>query len=75
MFRFTIRDLLWLMMVVALGVALWREHALHVQTQQAHAAEVERYEELWQKVNSPFGSEDDLLPRFKRQFPAEVWSR
>jgi hypothetical protein len=25
MFRFTIRDMLWLMVVVALAVALWRE--------------------------------------------------
>ena len=85
MFRFTIRDLLWLTVVVALALALWREHRLLRQEQQrlgqeqrlvrewreAHANEVERFEELWQTVNSPFGSSDDMLRRRPRQFPPE----
>ena len=32
MFRFTIRDLFWLTVVVALAALAWREHRLHEQT-------------------------------------------
>lgn len=73
--RFTIRDLLWLTVVVALGFALWREHRLRLASDRAYAVEVERYEELWQSANSPFGSEDDMLFQRKREFPAEMFNR
>ncbi len=38
--RFTIRDLLWLTVVVALSVALWREHRQFVQLRQQFKMQV-----------------------------------
>jgi hypothetical protein len=34
MFRFTIRDVLWLTMVAAMGVALWAKHRAHLEAAQ-----------------------------------------
>jgi hypothetical protein len=40
MFRFTIRDVLWMTVVVALGVGWWLEHRLHLSS----AAQVQALE-------------------------------
>ena len=40
MFRFTIRDVLWLMVVVAMGVCWYQDHKKAVQLDQALAYEV-----------------------------------
>jgi hypothetical protein len=37
--KFTIRDLLWLTVVVAIGVVSWREHSQHVIATGGVAAE------------------------------------
>jgi hypothetical protein len=64
MFRFTIRDVLWLTVVVALGVALWLEHrrllvaqfALHEQQAELRLAEL-RARELREQVILPASPE------------------
>ena len=88
LFRFTIRDLLWLTVVVALTVGWWRNyqmleasHRERAKDALAHkrdlAREVQRYEDLWQTVNDPIRSSVDPfrgLPEIprRRQFPAEI---
>jgi hypothetical protein len=44
MFRFTIRDLLWLTVMVALGVGWWLDHRAWVQKYSATAHD----SEIWQ---------------------------
>jgi hypothetical protein len=67
MLRFTIRDVLWLTVVVALGVALWIEHrrfneanaALH-ELQAEHRLADLRAKELRGEVILPAGPEVQL---------------
>jgi len=64
MFRFSIRDVLWLTAVVALGVALWLEHrrlvaanfALHEEQADLRMAEL-RARELREQVILPTNPE------------------
>ena len=42
MFRFTIRDVLWLMVVVGMGVMLWLQH---LSSARQHARDIERIKE------------------------------
>ena len=69
-FRFTIRDLLWLTVVVGLALGWWRNyqmleasHRERAKDALAHrqdlAREVKRYEDLWQTVNDPIRSSVD----------------
>jgi len=80
MFRFTIRDVLWLTVVVAMGVVLW------IKARQAHELELER--KLWEtralQLKSQVESGDDATVEFlptktsvtfgKKQFDARVKS-
>ena len=85
--RFMIRDVLWLTVVVALGLGWWqtagilqesrREHLKDVQDYKRElAAEVERYEELWQSANDPRAPADPFrgMPemRRRRHFPPDL---
>jgi len=66
--RFTIRDILWLTVVVALGVALWRERATHLlfkasmrswwsdHLQQEHFANPNDYKRLIEREGPPFSN-------------------
>jgi hypothetical protein len=50
MFRFTIRDVLWLMVVVGLAVALWANHhrfGQQIETMGEQAKQLERESKVW----------------------------
>ncbi len=51
MFRFTIRDVLWLTMVVALSVALWVNHQRYVRQIEAmteEARQIKKESKIWE---------------------------
>jgi hypothetical protein len=58
MFRFTIRDVLWLTVVVALGVTLWTSHQ-QIEKLEQHAKQLERQSKLWERRASSL--RDDTL--------------
>lgn len=52
MFRFTIRDVLWLMVVVGLAVAIWANHRRHLQqiaTMKGQAEQLKKERTVWEK--------------------------
>ena len=52
MFRFTIRDLLWLMVVVALAVGLWMNHQ-HVRSLDQQIRQLKKESKVWEgRANS-----------------------
>jgi hypothetical protein len=55
MFRFTIRDVLWLMVVVAIGVAWWIDH-------KRQASEISRLDRLGIEVEPFFPPIGDVKP-------------
>jgi len=58
MFRFTIRDLLWLMVVVGLAAALWLEHTTRVAAKRrvSRLEEVLEHEKItWESINEELG--------------------
>ena len=75
MFRFTIRDVLWLTVVVALAVGWWLERA----RSQGQARRIERLEGEVQQVGVVIKTLYDDLERIEQALPAYgaglVWSR
>jgi hypothetical protein len=61
MFRFTIRDVLWFTVVVAMGVALWMNHQ-HIEKLNQYAKQLERESDLWRRRASSL-REDTLAGR------------
>jgi hypothetical protein len=51
-FRFTIRDLFWLVLVAALAAGWWREHRDNEFYRQFHSDSVERQQQ-WQSEHPP----------------------
>ena len=52
MFRFSIRDVLWLTAVIALGAGLWTNHQryrLHLEKTAEQAEQLKSESEIWQK--------------------------
>ena len=49
MFRFTLRDLLWLMVVVAIGVGWFAEHR---RMKLLHAKEIAGFEPYWETLRA-----------------------
>jgi hypothetical protein len=81
MFRFTIRDLLWATVVVALGVAWWvdrrRLDARHAETKaelqrivDGQQAMVLRYIKAWNEARSLGGGAPDPSA-FRKNLPSE----
>jgi hypothetical protein len=74
MFRFTIRDVLWFSVVVALCVALWAEHRKGlVSTQDARDRALEA--EYWQGAalkaeQEAFGTIDNPKGKYAKPTPA-----
>jgi hypothetical protein len=58
MIRFTIRDLLWLTVLVALGAVLWTNHQ-HIRKLDLHIKQVERENDTWKRRASSL--RDDLM--------------
>jgi len=75
MFRFTIRDVLWLTVVVALAVGWWLERT----RSQGQARRIERLEAEVQQVGVVIKTLYDDLERIEQALPAYgaglVWSR
>jgi hypothetical protein len=75
MFRFTIRDVLWLTVVVALTVGWWLERA----RSQGQARRIERLEAEVQQSGVAIKTFYDDLERIEQALPAYgaglVWSR
>jgi hypothetical protein len=68
MFRFTIRDVLWLMVVVGMGLVWWLDHSLlsNRLTQAERVAEVvsfldDRYPD-WREETLKYLQEERMLP-------------
>jgi hypothetical protein len=73
MFRFTIRDVLWLTVVVALVIALWAEHAKYTQA-KAYALErlleSDMYLRKWLRSEyDAHGTIDHLDGKYRRPVP------
>jgi hypothetical protein len=60
MFRFTIRDVLWLMVVVAMGVAWWRERTNAAHERAERIATQERVKVL-KAQNAKLGSFREMI--------------
>ena len=75
MFRFTIRDVLWLTVVVALGVGWWLERT----RSQGQARRIERLDAEVKQLGSVIKTHYDDLERIEQALPAFgaglVWSR
>jgi len=60
MFRFTIRDVLWLMVVVALGVGWWVDHRQNIAMRRefdGHTKIVDWYKQIFGEVRDAYNKE------------------
>jgi hypothetical protein len=79
MFRFTIRDVLWLMVVVGMGAALWIEHGKYVEVKEyaiERTLESDMYLRSWLRSEyDAHGTTDHLDGKYHRPMPDPPWVR
>jgi hypothetical protein len=72
MFRFTIRDVLWLTVVVGLAVALWRDRALLNSERASLQAEQASLKAKRREVDAQFLRLVDAADQLNTQLPAKA---
>jgi hypothetical protein len=74
MFRFTIRDLLWLMVVVALAVGWWVERDHSERLAKSKATLEDDVRDIWQERDpfAPLNPEGKLDAIKKKYFPQDA---
>jgi hypothetical protein len=66
--RFSIRDLLWLMVVAALLVGWWREHSIAVRAQSEILATKKEYGEAKEKALKEAAEARSVLEAYRHHF-------